>query len=280
MPPRWSRQAAGTPGSMKRRSGRRRRTRPAGRVPGCRCRAPCQRAGRGRTVDETTSTTRLCFLDDAGEHREAEREHADEDQHRGDVGDQELRLRALLRRFDRADGRRRPAAASVVGSTPASPRTAFTRSPRRRRRRPGSSGQLRGTRARRHSTGRPVRQGGPRPARRRVPARSNDPGTHDLDVLVEQLGRRSIVEPSARADDPTWSALVADDHGRHHERADDDRRREQDREDEAPAPAALEQLRGGRRARCCGRGSSCGLDWFGSRSATASMNSSDRRGGW
>ena len=61
----------------------------------------------------------LLLLDHPGKDREAEREHTDEDQHRGDVGDQELGLAPSAAVLSRATVGGACAAASVVGSTPA-----------------------------------------------------------------------------------------------------------------------------------------------------------------
>ena len=115
-------------------------------------------------------------------------------------------------------------------------------------------------------------------------------------VLVEQVGGRSDRrgEPFGRRLDHTdlGRSLVADDHGRHHERADDDRRREQDREDEPAAAAPFEQLAAsdepdaaGAAHRAVSTVSAGSTRASGPTpslpaSATASMNSSDRRGGW
>jgi hypothetical protein len=60
---------------------------------------------RGRTVDSTTSTTRLCFSSTPGQDREPEAEDTDEDEHRADVRDEEPCLVILGLRFARADRR-------------------------------------------------------------------------------------------------------------------------------------------------------------------------------
>ena len=62
---------------------------------------------RGRTVERTTSTTRLCFSSTTPvSDREPEAEDPDEDQHGADVGEQEARLVRLGLRVEGIDRRR------------------------------------------------------------------------------------------------------------------------------------------------------------------------------